>query len=114
MTTSSARPHLSNVDLVARRAFRDAIEIQLMCAYAKHGSESWSRHEFYGILKEEVEELWDAIKRDAPQSELFAELIQVASVCFRYAETPDRYRGQQPSADDVPIAGMERESGEHS
>ena len=62
-------------------------------AYAKHGTELWGRHEFYGILKEEVDELWDDIKKDAPSSELKAELIQVAAMCLRYFETGDRWRG---------------------
>ena len=71
--------------------FRD-IGAELDRAYAKHGREPWGRHEFYGILKEEVDELWDAIKADAPQAEVLAELRQVAAMCFRYYETGDRYR----------------------
>lgn len=66
---------------------------QLARAYAKHGRDPWGRHEFYGILKEEVDELWEAIKSDASQSELMAELEQIMCVCQRYVETGDRYRG---------------------
>lgn len=66
---------------------------QLARAYAKHGRDPWGRHEFYGILKEEVDELWGAIKSDASQSELMAELEQIMCVCQRYVETGDRYRG---------------------
>jgi len=61
-------------------------------AYAKHGGEQWGRHEFYGVLKEEVDELWDAIKHDEPMEKVYAELIQVAAMCFRYYETRDRYQ----------------------
>jgi NTP pyrophosphatase (non-canonical NTP hydrolase) len=60
-------------------------------AYAKHGREPWGRHEFYGILLEEVDELWDAVKRDEPLERVHAEAIQVAAMCFRYIETGDRY-----------------------
>jgi len=75
------------------------IREELDHAYAKHGRDPWGRHEFYAILLEEVEELWDAIKSDAPQEEVLAELRQVAAMCFRYVETGDRYRGAHP---DVP------------
>ncbi len=61
-------------------------------AYAKHGRAPWGRHEFYAILKEEVDELWDAIKGDEPQEQVLAELVQIAAVCVRYYETGDRYR----------------------
>lgn len=60
-------------------------------AYAKHGAAQWGRHEFYAVLKEEVDELWDAIKDDEPQERVLAELVQVAAMCFRYYETGDRY-----------------------
>jgi len=68
-----------------------AIKEQLDRAYAKHGSEKWGRHEFYGVLKEEVDELWDAIKGDEPMENVVAEALQVAAVIFRYLETGDRY-----------------------
>jgi hypothetical protein len=60
-------------------------------AYAKHGVAPWSRHEFYAILKEEVDELWDAIKADEPLDRVRAEAIQVAAMPVRYLETGDRY-----------------------
>lgn len=65
-------------------------------AYRKHGAKPWSRHEFYAILKEEVDELWDAIKADKPIEEVLKEAMQIACVCLRYAETPDAYRGEHP------------------
>lgn len=49
-------------------------------AYEKHGRPQWGRHEFYAILKEEVDELWDAIKRDEPQECVHKEAIQVAAM----------------------------------
>ena len=60
-------------------------------AYKKHGRGQWGRHEFYGVLKEEVDEAWEAIKKDVPFSKLKKEIIQVAAMCVRYLETGDRY-----------------------
>jgi len=71
----------------------ELIATELDNAYAKHGREPWGRHEFYAILQEEVDELWDDIKADSPQELVIRELIQVAAMCFRYYETGDRYRG---------------------
>lgn len=77
----------------ARDKFILEVKTELARAYAKHGSEPWGRHEFYAILLEEVEELWDAIKADEPDERVLAELVQVAAMCLRYYETGDRYRG---------------------
>ena len=71
-----------------------AVANELDRAYAKHGDLPWGRHEFYVILKEEVDELWDNIKADGPQDELQKEAIQVAAMVFRYLETGDRYRNK--------------------
>ena len=73
----------------ARDNFVRLITEELDNAYAKHGSEPWSRHEFYAIFLEEVDELWDDIKADKPLDELLHELVQVAAMCLRYAETGD-------------------------
>ncbi len=70
-----------------RAEFYGLMERELQLAYAKHGSRPWSRHEFYAVLLEEVEELWDAIKTDAPSPNVRAELVQVAAMCLRYYET---------------------------
>ena len=72
------------------------IEAELVRAYAKHGREPWGRHEFYAILKEEVDELWDAIKADEPTERVLEEAVQVAAMCVRYMQTGDRYRGPHP------------------
>jgi NTP pyrophosphatase (non-canonical NTP hydrolase) len=68
-----------------------AVITELERAYSKHGKDQWGRHEFYAILKEEVDELWDAIKADSPIGEVEKEAIQVAAMVFRYLETGDRY-----------------------
>ena len=77
--------------MFSRQELIALVEEELDAAYKKHGREPWGRHEFYGILKEEVDELWDAIKADRLPEEVFEELIQVAAMCLRYAETGNRY-----------------------
>lgn len=74
-------------DAGVRSDFFDLMEMELSRAYAKHGSAPWSRHEFYAILLEEVEEAWIDIKRDAPDIDLLKEIVQVAAMCARYVET---------------------------
>lgn len=69
-----------------------AVEQQVRKAYRKHGRDPWGRHEFYGVLKEEIDELWDVIKADGPSEDLLNEMLDVMAVCQRYAETRDRYR----------------------
>lgn len=80
------------VEAQRRRDLYERIDSEIAHAYAKHGSAKWGRHEFYGVLKEEFDELWDAIKSDEPQHRVIAELVQVAAVCVRYFESGDRYR----------------------
>lgn len=75
--------------LTARDAFIDKVKDELARAYAKHGDEPWNRHQFYAILLEEVDELWDDIKADKPLDLMLKELVQVAAMCLRYAETGD-------------------------
>lgn len=74
----------------------DLIGRELDRAYEKHGTEAWGRHEFYAILQEEVDEVWDSIKADRPLDELAKEAIQVAAMVVRYLETNDRYQGPIP------------------
>lgn len=53
----------------------------------KQGRPFASEHEFYGVLKEEVEEAWQIIKQketDRNYRELENELIQIMTVCYRY------------------------------
>lgn len=59
-------------------------------AINKHGNNQWGRHEFYGILLEEIDELFDVIKSNEPSDRLWSELFQVAAVCLRYYETGER------------------------
>jgi len=42
------------------------------------------KHEAYAHILEELDELWDAIKTDAPIEELRKEAIQVAAMAIRF------------------------------
>jgi hypothetical protein len=74
-----------------REHILNSIETELELAYDKHGNDLWGRHEFYGILLEEIEELWDAIKADEPMVNVRKEALQAACVIVRYLESGDRY-----------------------
>jgi hypothetical protein len=88
-----------------RDGFLKRVAAELDRAYSKHGRDPWGRHEFYGVLKEEVDELWDAIKSDLPMEDVLSEVAQIACVCLRYVETGDRYRGPTSPAATPPRAG---------
>lgn len=81
----------------ARSQFWRAVCAEIDHAYAKHGREPWGRHEFFAIMREEVDEVWDDVKADSPTEALLKEVVQVAAMCLRYAETGDRYRGAHPA-----------------
>jgi hypothetical protein len=81
-----------------------AVASELDHAYGKHGRDQWGRHEFYAILKEEVDELWNSIKADEPQERVRTEAIQVAAMVFRWLETGDRYR--DPSNAKPPLCSV--------
>lgn len=74
-----------------RARFFEDVTAELDHAYAKHGADLWGRHEFYGVLAEEVDEVWDAIKKDLPLDDVYKEAVQVAAMCLRFFETGDRY-----------------------
>jgi NTP pyrophosphatase (non-canonical NTP hydrolase) len=78
-----------------RQLFFQMLEQEVERAYRKHGRLKWGRHEFYGIIKEEVDEMWDAIKTNQPDDALAGEIIQVAAMCLRFLETGDRYKSRK-------------------
>lgn len=84
------------VELRAEDRFATAVRRELEHAYAKHGRDAWSRHELYGVLMEEIDEIWDCIRSDDSTDNLLREMAQVACVLRRYVETGDRYRGPHP------------------
>jgi NTP pyrophosphatase (non-canonical NTP hydrolase) len=82
------------MQLSREQIIKNATE-QLEKAYEKHGKEEWKRHEFYGILKEEVDEVWDEIKKDGDAKDLIAEVEQVIAVCIRFLETSSLYNKKE-------------------
>lgn len=74
-----------------QRIISELILIELDKAYQKHGRDPWGRHEFYAILKEEVDEMWDAIKADEPLERVHEEAIQIAAMVVRFIDTGERY-----------------------
>lgn len=80
--------------MIEREDIYARIDAELNRAYAKHGRDQWGRHEFYGILMEEVEEMFDDIKADAPAEQLEKEIIQVAAMAIRFLNTGDKYRSK--------------------
>lgn len=87
---STASPVLEQEASTPRQKIVLLVLTELERAYAKHGREPWSRHEFYAILLEEVEEAWAEIKGDGSAEELTKEIVQVAAMCIRFLETGDR------------------------
>lgn len=77
---------------LSRTEIINKISNELDRAYTKHGKEQWGRHEFYGVIKEEFDEMWEDIKGDHESDRLEKEIIQIAAMCFRYLETGNRYR----------------------
>ena len=92
VTEGPETPNGGSLHPVVRLEAFDQIGRELNHAYDKYGRTQWGRHEFYAILKEEVDELWDAIKVDDPQEHVRKEAMQVAAMVFRYIETGDKYR----------------------
>lgn len=45
-----------------------------------------SAHEGYAVLREEVDELWDEVKRNGSKERMRAEAIQVAAMALRFVE----------------------------
>lgn len=43
-----------------------------------------SKHEGYAIIKEELDELWNAIKKGESDDRLFAEAMQVSAMALRF------------------------------
>lgn len=60
----------------------DLVRQELMRAIEKHPVFN-SSHEGYGVLLEEVDELWDEVKANRP-AEAQAEAIQVAAMAIRF------------------------------
>jgi hypothetical protein len=68
--------------------FTELVKAELTKARGKHGPQN-SAHEGYAILLEEVDELWDEVKKKQSTRDpkaMLAEIVQVASCCQKMAE----------------------------
>ena len=66
--------------------FLAAVYRELARARTKHGP-MHSHHEAWGVIQEELDEVWDEVKRQTPDPQrIIAELVQVAAMCARWAE----------------------------
>lgn len=75
--------------LVEVRDFFDEARDELVRARSKHPGKQASLHEGYAVLLEEVDELWDEVKKkteDRDFKEVRAELLQIAAMAARMAE----------------------------
>lgn len=68
--TPKTSPHLEAIDAEYRRATKR------FGAFA-------SRHEAYGVLKEEVDEFWDAVKDNRPTGALREEAVQIGAMALK-------------------------------
>lgn len=59
------------------------IEVELKFAQKKFPA-FHSAHEGYAVIKEELEELWDAIKQNEDDEKLKSEAIQIAAMAIRF------------------------------
>ena len=60
-----------------------AIEAEYMRATRKYGPFA-SAHEGWAVIREELDELWDAIKANAETQELRKEAIQIGAMALRF------------------------------
>ena len=66
--------------------FLAAVYRELARARTKNGP-MHSHHEAWGVIQEELDEVWDEVKRQQPDPQrIIAELVQVAAMCARWAE----------------------------
>jgi hypothetical protein len=70
-------------------SFSDAVRCELVRARSKHGNIN-SLHEGYAVLLEEVDELWDHVRRNntnhSGNRDALSELVQIGAVAQRIAE----------------------------
>jgi hypothetical protein len=67
-------------------------------AKAKHPRDFASPHEGYAVIKEELEEAWDEIKRDDTEAAVL-EMVQVAAMALRFVAEFGKYPYKKPVAD---------------
>ena len=71
-----------------KRHFQDLVSEELVKARGQHGPTN-SIHEGYAVILEELDEVWDEVKkktRDRDLNDLLKELVQVAAMAQKMAE----------------------------
>lgn len=72
--------------------FYSEVEKEMQETLEKYKGHFYSYHEGYGVLLEEVDELWDEIKKKNPDKEnMLMELIQICAMCKKFALTLDLF-----------------------
>ncbi len=68
--------------------FQEDVRVELMTARLRYRPMA-SAHEGWAVLREEVDELWDEVKKKPSQrnvQDMYEELVQVAAMAQRMAE----------------------------
>lgn len=71
------------------KAILNEIEVEVSRARSIHPGPFYSAHEGWAVLHEEVDELWDEVKRNGSTRSLMAmrkEAIQIAAMAVRFIE----------------------------
>lgn len=69
--------------------FADEVQAELARARSKFPRKQASAHEGYAVMAEEVDEVWDEVKKNSSRRDhkkMRAELVQVAAMAQRMAE----------------------------
>lgn len=69
-----------------RAEFLNLVALEVEHAQRKHGTGFTNRHEMYAVLLEEVEELWETVKRNESTTRSIEEAVQVAAVVTKWYE----------------------------
>lgn len=64
----------------------DEVGAELARARRKFPGKQNSPHEGWAVIQEELDELWDDVKSDAPRDQMRKEAIQVAAMAVRFIE----------------------------
>ena len=76
-------PHLTSSESSPLVTIIKAVDAEYQRAVSLHGAFS-STHEGYAIIQEEVDELWDGIKKNDDRKLLKEEAIQIAAMAIRF------------------------------
>lgn len=80
-------PTIGTPQKVHSMDFPALVKAELEKARRKHPGEQRNLHEGYAVILEEVDEFWDVVKSQKPDTaHALEELVQVAAMCQRTAE----------------------------